>query len=681
MHSTADSREVNDSDLEFGPDPLDLPNNIMDEAVNARPQSPRSFQGTSIPGRAAPEDAPNPRPQSPRPFQGTSDPGRANRETRASAPPASHADQSVPGRAEVEVSPASPLDDLEPEDTQNTTAGVTIGASLATGEPRVLYIDVDDDLAALLDRVEETGSAAIVVLPEGARAVRGVVASRLLKRRAEAAGIALSAVTTDRVAIAQFTAIGIPCSATVGEARLKFRRPGPPAPRSTAPIEPPDPDPPESIQDPPRSTPSPVSHGSEQDGERVPGAESEDEPESPPHPLPRGSGPGAPRVAHAPPDQDDDDLEDRQTILDPGFGAGLGRVLPAQAAGRPRWPLALFASAFVIVLAVSIWVVGMGAATGIALHHTQLSEVSTVLVAGTGTRLAPGAHATGTVTFANQADGYVLAPAGTIVDAGSGGRYATLADAHVPAAVHSFSGSTNGEVNVGVRALAGGTSANVGQGTVTVIEGRLAGVLLVINYAPITGGAMRTEYSVTATDVANAAAGLRARLAAREAESLSQRFARSPIRFPGPVKVTAPRVTLVNRAGRPFARVAITASMSMEYVHGQDVQNLADTSRDRDLAGLNQRILPGTERITLSTRGQGTRRIVLARVQARTTPTIDVTSLRALLVGLSVADARRLLDESARNGGWQYTLTTRPDLAGRLPQAAGLIDVRVRQIG
>ena len=65
---------------------------------------------------------------------------------------------------------------------------------------------------------------------------------------------------------------------------------------------------------------------------------------------------------------------------------------------------------------------------------------------------------------------------------------------------------------------------------------------------------------------------------------------------------------------------------------------------------------------------------------ARITPNIDVTNLRAMLIGMSIADARRLLDESARNGDWRYTITTRPDLAGRLPQAGGLIDVKVREL-
>ncbi|MGH2347350.1 MAG: hypothetical protein ACRDG4_19145, partial [Chloroflexota bacterium] len=61
----------------------------------------------------------------------------------------------------------------------------------------------------------------------------------------------------------------------------------------------------------------------------------------------------------------------------------------------------------------------------------------------------------------------------------------------------------------------------------------------------------------------------------------------------------------------------------------------------------------------------------------RTTPALDIANLRAMLVGRGLADARRLLDGSAANGGWSYAVSTFPSLAGRLPQAVGLITIRV----
>jgi hypothetical protein len=298
-------------------------------------------------------------------------------------------------------------------------------------------------------------------------------------------------------------------------------------------------------------------------------------------------------------------------------------------------------------------------------------------VTGTGTRLVPYGHAAGTVTFANQANGYVVVPAGTLVVGQNGSRYATLGDVTVPAAVHSFSGTTNGQQSVAVRAINGGTVANVGQGTVTTIEGRLSGVLLVINYAPIAGGTMRTEYSVTPGDIASAAATLGRQLARQETADLGRRYALSPVRLLGPTRESAPHVSTYSAGGRAYARLTISARTPMAYVHAQDVRQLADTLRDRDLAGRNQRIVAGSERITVTTQGSATMRMLMFHVQARTTPTIDVANLRAMLVGRSLTDARRLLDAGAGNGGWHYTISTTPDLAHRLPQAAGLINIRI----
>ncbi|MDB5077815.1 MAG: hypothetical protein JWO42_3994, partial [Chloroflexi bacterium] len=108
-------------------------------------------------------------------------------------------------------------DDVDSSD-QFGPAPITLPDNGAS--PRVLYIDIDDDLPMLLDRVEDSGSPAIIVLHEGARAVHGAVAARLLKRRADAAGIPIVAVTTDRIAIAQLGGVGIPCVSTVGDARV-----------------------------------------------------------------------------------------------------------------------------------------------------------------------------------------------------------------------------------------------------------------------------------------------------------------------------------------------------------------------------------------------------------------------------------------------------------------------------
>ncbi len=565
-----------------------------------------------------------------------------------------------------------------------------------SGLPRLLYIDVDDDLAVLLDRVEETGSPAIVVLPDGARAVRGMVSARLLKRRADAAGIVLAAVTTARVTIAQFSGVGIPCAPTVGEARLKLSgitQAGRSRNRHiVAPI--------------PATDPDDVSDSVSSSVESINGV-----------PV---SGPAASTqtdlrqdTATDPEEDGDSPKNDRSTADDDTIV-----MRPVATAKSPRQRLApppggsthklkravyvVLAALLALLLAIGTWVVffplatitisyaarpfdrsyrvpiGTGGAGSVPLYHTELSQTAEASVLGTGTRLVPGDFAGGTITFANQQDGYVVVPAGTLVDAQDGTRFATVGDIQVPAAVHSFSGTTNGQQSVAIRAVLAGTAANSPPGAVVSIEGRLAGALLVTNYAAITGGTMRTEYSVTPADISAAATRLDQQLAKSETTALNGKYAQSPIRLIGAVKVSAPHTAAYTDNGRAASHVSVTATVAMDYVHAADVQKLADTFRDRDLTGLNAQIVAGSERVTSTVvPGNGKAKDVLLRVQARTTPALDVTNLREMLVGRSVADGRRLLDGSAANGGWQYTLNTTPGLAGRFPQAAGLINIKV----
>ncbi len=566
--------------------------------------------------------------------------------------------------------------------------------------PRVLYIDLEDDLAALLDRVEATGTPAIVVLPEGARAVRGLVSARLLKRRADAAGITLAAVTTGRVTIAQFTGVGIPCGPTVGEARLKLARlsamdrqvtraaasrraqsaasitSNPQSPGVTKSPAPPDSPPVVRV---PASEASPVDDPSLDDTFEADPAQVSD-------PVDQSANAQAAGAT---------DIDGGRPRKAPNTGGtGLRRIL-----------YGIGATVLVLLIALAAWItffpaatitityaprpfdhtyhvaLGTGLSGAIPLRHTELSETASVVVSGTGTQLVSDAHAVGTITLANQQDGYVVVPAGTVVVAQGGARYATIADVQVPAAVHSFSGTTNGQQSVSVRAVLGGTSSNCDAGAITAIEGRLAGVLLVTNYAAITGGTMRTEYSVTPADITGAAGRLGKQLALSETAKLNQTYALSPIRRIGPVQLSTPRSTPTTVNGRAAAAVTLTARVAMTYIHADDVQHAADRLRNADLAGHNQQIVPGSERVTASLVGSGKTRSVALHVQARTTPALDTANLRAMLVGRGLADARRLLDGSAANGGWSYAVSTFPSLAGRMPQAAGLITIRVHESG
>jgi hypothetical protein len=320
-----------------------------------------------------------------------------------------------------------------------------------------------------------------------------------------------------------------------------------------------------------------------------------------------------------------------------------------------------------------------GGPNAIHLYHTHLSMTSTVVVPGTGKQLVPDGHASGAIALANPLDGVVHVPAGTVVDAQNGARFATVQDVDVPGAVHSFSGTTNGQASVAVQAVLAGPASNVADHTITAIEGRLAGALLVTNPAPMTGGTMRTVYSLTQADTAAPITRMTQDLARHEADTLNQRYARSPIRIVGTPRASRPAIIQFSQGSRPYARITLTVRTDLDYIHGDDAQRLAAARRDAELAGLNQRVVPGSERLQVTEQAHGKTTVVVIHAQAQIAPTIDVPDLRARLVGQSEEDAHRLLDGSARNGNWTYTMRITPDLAHRLPQAAGLITIDIRQ--
>ena len=550
--------------------------------------------------------------------------------------------------------------------------------------PRVLYIDADDDLAGLLDRVEESGLPAIVVLPEGARAVHGMVAARLLQRRAEAAGILVVAVTSDRMALAQLRGVGIPTASTVGEARrLLPGAPGSPPPGS--PLARPLPQTPARALPPPIPVPQPVRA----------------------NPPPAASSPVSRSALPIDlPTFDEDEDEDDDPLAAP-LRQGPVVVTRARSAAPRTWRsrlrlLILALTALALVFAA--WVVFFPSATivitysatafsrtytataapgaaEIPLHTTHLRLEGTRTVLATGVTTIPDGFASGSVTLANTLSGMVVVPAGTLLSARSGASYATQATVDVPGATHSFSGTTNGQATVEVRAVAAGTGSNADAGAVTTIGGRFSGVLLVTNPSGIAGGTMRDIYTVTAQDVSAAAQALQTDLTGQAIATLQNRYARSPGRLITGNTADSPRVQTITRNGRLYARVSMAVRVTMSYLHQEDIDRFAQARQDADLAAINLSPVAGTlsRSIRIEHIPGGDRVIVLKRGQA--VPTIDTANLRGLLTGRPVADARKLLDGSARYGNWTYTIHTSPDWAQRLPQAAALIEIVARRAG
>lgn len=553
--------------------------------------------------------------------------------------------------------------------------------------PRVLYIDADDDLAGLLDRVEESGLPAVVVLPEGARAVHGMVAARLLQRRAEAAGILVIAVTSDRMALAQLRGVGIPTANTVGEARRLL----PGAPGSASPS-------------PPLSRPLPLAPARVLPSPLAPPAIARTTP-PPLRAAPALGRVSAPAVPIDLPDYEDEGEED-DPLVEPLRQGPIVVTRARSAAPRPwrsRFRLLILAlSGLALILAA--WVVFFPSATivitysatafsrtytaiaapgaaEIPLHTTHLRLEGTRTVLATGVTTIPDGFASGSVTLANTLSGMVVVPVGTMLSTRSGASYTTQVTVNVPGATHSFSGTTYGQASVAVRAVAAGTDSNADAGAVTMIGGRFSGVLLVTNPGGIAGGTMREIYRVTAQDVSGAVQALRTDLTRQAIATLQDRYARSPGRLITGSTADRSRVQAVTQNGRLYARVSTAVLVMMSYLHQEDIDRFAERRQDADLAAINLSPVAGTlsRSVQIEHIPGGDRVRVQKRGQA--VPAIDTANLRGLLTGQPVVDARKLLDDSARYGNWTYTIHTSPDWAQRLPQAAALIEIVARRAG
>ena len=566
--------------------------------------------------------------------------------------------------------------------------------------PRVVYIDPEDDLPVLLDRVEEAPTPAILVLPDNCRAVHGIVAARLLMRRAQAAGIDIAAVASDRATVSQLQNAGIPCAATVGEARKALAeslgtRLGlfSAARRRQLPAE-------------ARTTRVPAGSLALDTG---PGDAADEPPDDDaPNDATRistgGAGLRSPKHVQGDPDTPGSQTPDVGADLDVDAeddDPGEGGALIARWERRRRWPFAVALVLLLVLGAGFAWITLLPFATvsivytpqafnrtyqatvgstnldDVPLYTTHVEQTLSTEIAGTGTTLVPDGRASGTIALANPLAGVVSVPAGTVLSTADGVRFDTTASVDVPSAVRSFSGTTNGQATAPIEALAAGVASNVASGTITAIEGRLAGVLLVTNASALTGGTMKTEYSVTAQDRASAEQNIRDQLTAAETAALNEKYAQSPLRTIESPYQTGGSETQSTRDGRPYLQITITMRTDMAYIHGDDAHNTGLRFARTALAHSGQVLIESAADVkVLQAQGTIPAQIDL-RVQGRTKPALDLSSLAAQIAGKSVTDASATLDTLGKRGGWHAEVKTDPDWSKRLPITSRLITIRM----
>ncbi len=576
------------------------------------------------------------------------------------------------------------------------------------GTPRLIYIDVDDDLPVLLDRVEEAPAPAILVLPDNARAVHGAVAARLLKRRAQAAGIGVAAVATDRATVSHLQGAGVSCFATVGEARkalaeglahphaLLSTAPSKGVAEAQAPVLASPGDPATIVPGHDLATRPPGLHESAAVGDVIDLAERNSE-HAGYHASPafvshgHRSGAGSLDTGTA--------LGGEAASEDPGNGA---RAVPEVDRRRP-WVRIAALPLLVLCAAGLGWVwlfpfatvsivftprpfdrtyqvtVGSTALDELPLYHTHTTQSLSAQIVGTGTLLIPDLRATGTIAFANPLSGVVIVPAGTALAARDGLRFATTEAVNVPGAVQNFSGTTNGQALAPIEALLGGTASNVPAGAITAIEGRLAGVLLVTNPSGLSGGTSKIVYTITQQDETAAIDAARAKLAAAEVSWLNQEYSQSPLRTVERTRQTAFSETRSSQGGRPYARVSITLTTDMAYLHAEDIRAAGLRKARGDLNRTGQLLIGSVASVKVLQAAGTIPAQIAMRVQGRTMPALDLGSLAARIAGTTVTDALTILDDTGKPAGWHATISTDPSWANRLPITSRLISIHMVQ--
>ena len=128
-------------------------------------------------------------------------------------------------------------------------------------------------------------------------------------------------------------------------------------------------------------------------------------------------------------------------------------------------------------------------------RYVEVLVEDTVYVPATGRRMAPSAHAKGTVIFTNRIDQEVRIPKGTRVSTSTGQAitFRTTEEATLPP-------ERGARVEVPIEAEKPGPQGNVRAFTITQVSGPLALQVSVINPAPTTGGGVQQVAVVTQRD-------------------------------------------------------------------------------------------------------------------------------------------------------------------------------------
>ncbi len=253
----------------------------------------------------------------------------------------------------------------------------------------------------------------------------------------------------------------------------------------------------------------------------------------------------------------------------------------------------------------------------------------------------PDVRSAGTVLFTNLRSEETTIPAGTVVKT-SGGvpiRFTTVTTATVPAGVNS-------RVETQIVAVDPGTSGNVKELAINVIDGSLNLEARVINLKPTVSGTLRAVKVVTADDKTKLQAQLLQQLGQQGADLLKQELKPGELIAPGSVQIDTDSASFDHAVDEPtdVLNLRITATA---FGLGVDQDNLDLLAR----ALLQKQLQPGytllPNGVQVESLPGGKYNGVLLRMPFRavgyTTPQIDAAKVARGLQGMSMDDARAYL--------------------------------------
>lgn len=308
----------------------------------------------------------------------------------------------------------------------------------------------------------------------------------------------------------------------------------------------------------------------------------------------------------------------------------------------------------------------------------------------TGRKVVPDGKAQGQVVFVNQTTNSVEVPQGTVLATGENVKFQTVQKITIPPTIFAGPEQRFGTGRVGIIAIEGGTQGNVDKYKITRIDGDLASRLQVMNDTPTSGGSNRTVRYVTAEDrqklQSEAFKALRARLDSEMAKQYNPEK-ETLLVWPerGGQNPAVVESTFSKNVDEEADRLELTMKLRLSATafQGDHVNQLMAELLVRRLAQAKPgyRLLPDDVKLGVPelTRIEPSGVVVLtAGAAGRVTTRVDADRVREALVQKSLPEAESYL--KSLPGVASYRLEIQPEWYHAMPRFPFRISVRVEPV-